>query len=156
MEVDKLEVGRELDALIAEKVMGLDVLGWASGVCYGGDGWYIQDAEPKTHPAFLEHCFCDIGDYGDSWPVALGHDVGCLGVVRFYSTEIAAAWEVVEKLRGMGLNIRLHTWGEGWQFACGNVFTDWVIPDDAYWSTAKTIPHAICLSALRALGAESK
>lgn len=125
--------GRELDALVAEKVMGKFVI-----------------SDPKQ---YLEVMVSEGGDYfGGKWVSTVlchnetfdkhlpGHAVA---IVKQYSTNISAAWEVVEKLPGFSLR-KL---------------------DGAYWCTfanswddelidviEKTAPHAICLAALRAIG----
>ncbi len=103
-----MNAGRELDALIAEKVMGR-----------------AFDAE------FHRECAED----------------NLETELRNYSTDIAAAWEVVEKLRSEGCRYSItdcpHEKRPTVQLtlktgaACG-----------AY---APTVPHAICLAALKAL-----
>lgn len=109
-ETAQLPPGRELDALIAEKVM----------------------QNPLGRPSFEE---------GQKYFLDLQH----------YSTDIAAAWEVVERLGlAIGINeVRPEEgkWiclkdmgeGEGWLFG---------IFEGAY---ADTAPHAICLAALKAV-----
>jgi hypothetical protein len=93
-----VNAGRELDALVAEKVMGRDM----------------------TRPAGFKH------------PIGMPH----------YSTDIAAAWEVVERLR-----------------AAGHWFDLRDIRGNGYWASfgqemsaeGKTASLAICLAALKAL-----
>ena len=73
------EAGRELDALVAEKVMG-----WyrkdGPPPDGGGDRWLFEP-EPGDREFSFEHA-----EYG-----TLPH----------YSTDIAAAWEVAEKFKGI-------------------------------------------------------
>ena len=93
-----LQAGHELDALVAEKVMG-----WAPG--------------ERGTPAF--------------------------------STSIAAAWEVVEKMRADKLSVTLTGYWEGstgkwWVNVLDNVETVATVRTD-------TAPHAICLAALKAV-----
>lgn len=72
MDIDKLEAGRELDALVAERVMEIDLAAVRDEV-----GWYKHpDGYTRREPPCLP-----------------------------YSTEIAAAWEVVEKLGAVPLAI---------------------------------------------------
>jgi hypothetical protein len=103
-----VNAGRELDALVAEKVMG---------------------AKP--------------------W-IAPGHGPTALNPPR-YSTDIGAAWAVVEKLsREVGsVEVKTHRRWMGW--TC-----DVRPPDgkkaDGFSETSAA--HAICLAALRAVGAE--
>jgi len=90
--------GRELDALIAEKVMA-----WSRPVKHEGCLMQLPPNSSKGEP------------YSEA---------------PNYSTDIAAAWEVVKKLRSMGLVIH-------------DSFIS-VDPDSA--------PHAICLAALKVMG----
>lgn len=62
-----------------------------------------------------------------------------------YSTSISAAWEVVEKLAAhvriqFGVNTRAHVYFVTREQGSGN-------------AEAQTVPHAICLAALKAVGA---
>lgn len=128
MEVEELKAGRELDALIAEKVMGWQEV----RVGVGDDG--IEG-------------LMGVPDSPDPWRSAYW--------VPAYSIDIAHAWQVVEKLRadcvfanigpdpseGGGYNCQFH-WGEGEDdFDIGVVDAE-----------APTAPHAICLAALKAVG----
>lgn len=120
--MEELKPGRELDALIAEKVMGLEVL--SNKDCY-------ISGERKDMS---------------------GEITRIASVIPGYSTEIKAAWEVVEKI---GSN-------EQWQI---NIEYR---QDEGYWVFIKerissgagtfvadsiTAPHAICLAALKAVKA---
>lgn len=97
--------GRELDALVAEKVMD-----WRDVI----DGCGIPPT--KNH-----HCF-----------------------IPNYSTSMANAWEVVEKLC-VGNSFRLDNHYNG----------DWhVIFHNKYFSQEKTVPHAVCIAALKAVEAK--
>lgn len=115
--------GRELDALVAEKVMGWRP--WSGGYYYGS---------------------------------ADGQVMVCLhendGMARYWSpsTDIAAAWRVVERLhtgRTFGLDW-LGFDGEEWRCCFG-----WSENDDHlgfHHAEAATAPLAICLAALKAVG----
>ena len=112
-----------MDALVAEKVMGsiathLEAQ-YEEGVTRDGtDGW---------SGFFCPACGTSASSYGKE-PCA-----------RRYSTDISAAWEVVEKLeRDYAVTIR--TWGI-WE-----VFVDTVC-----YGTADTAPLAICRAALKAV-----
>jgi len=120
--------GRELDALVAEKVMGWTVCRDAScGGCEATvllmeDGWRVR--------APLDQ---------GGWPLGWWTP----------STDIAAAWEVVEKLRVLGFNVSvscahgMRTWDvRGWKADNTGRFI----------AHAETAPLAICLAALDALG----
>jgi len=109
-----MKAGRELDALVAEKVMGWKKVKWL-----GDYDWRDKDGEqPYTVRAWNP------------------------------STDIVAAWQVVEKMEEIGYSILAHN----------------VIPnsDAVVWRvkfsqsetiTEFTAPLAICLAALRAVGA---
>lgn len=107
---NELTAGRELDALVAEKVMG-----WAPRDAGAGDRLIYVGA--------WAHC--------ESLP--------------HYSTDIAAAWQVVEKLAADGLYVHVG-YCLGRTEASVNSPLD--IIDNAY---APTAPLAICLAALKAL-----
>lgn len=109
-----MDAGRELDALVAEKVMG-----W---VCI---------CERK-------HQLCPVHD-------------------SYYSTDIAAAWQVVERLKHDGWNVSIGG-DNGWGCTFYKVL---VRGNDAFTSTwteshgpinAENAPLAICLAALKAVG----
>lgn len=76
MDIDEMPAGRELDALVAEKVMGYSVYRDPAGYMYR----FVlvpQNAGPDNPP------FCDTQ----------------LELVQPFSTDIAAAWQVVTKMR---------------------------------------------------------
>ncbi len=114
--------GRELDAVVAEKVMGLsvrpiEVIG-ASGV------------------------HADVGTVDLPRRMPDGRMGVHAAPLPAYSTEIAAAWEVVEKLRSPVFVLEWEP--DRWLASfCGE-------DEDA---TADTAPHAICLAALKAVEA---
>jgi hypothetical protein len=84
-----MKPGRELDALIAEKVMGLVIHHKRRDEWNDGDSlFYVYYVEDEEH---IEH-------------------------VPKYSTDISAAWEVVKKLRDLGYRpILMPDWGEDWE-----------------------------------------
>jgi hypothetical protein len=115
-----MKPGRELDILVAEKVMGL------------------------THERAIELRF--LHDQVGFIPLGAGY---C------YSTDIAAALEVVERVaysRGEHW-FAIEQGGDGW--VAGWRYAD-ACQDDPGWeilATAPTVAHAICLAALKAVGA---
>lgn len=113
-----MNAGRELDALIAEKVMGLHVE-WRDGRPL----WVGKDL-PGT-PLVL-----DGGLFGHTIPN--------------YSTDIARAWEVVEKFN----DCRLHRDPKDRMWICAmNSYSAHQPVGEAI-----TAPLAICLAALKAVG----
>ncbi len=128
MSTSSLKPGPELDALIAEKVME----------------WELKPHENK-----------------DFWPffwimsVPTGRIDGGIGSWS-PSTDIAHAWEVVEKVREAWSNFNLHS-ANGWGASFGDIRMLEPELDDVTerWTpvcNAPTAPHAICLAALKAVG----
>lgn len=125
MNIDTMSAGRELDVLVAEKVMGGkvehdwdDFDGGDISRCRGC-GFFDQD---DTKPKFCIPC---------------------------YSTDIAAAWEVVEKLRESHFKqaaLNFHPTEICVQF--------WDVSAQRYQPSicASTTPLAICHAALKAVG----
>jgi hypothetical protein len=110
MKDTELVAGRELDALVAERVMG-----------------WVQE-EPQPHPV-------------NSFAIYFGGPPP-------YSTDIAAAWQVVERMREQEYSIALDsdTWLKhpyAVHFIGGN--------SGCVSCTADTAPLAICRAALKAV-----
>lgn len=120
-----MKPGRELDALVAKKVMG-----WTKHRRAAGE---------------------DV-DYSFNWvPPEFRGDVAYWRPLPRYSEDIAAAWVVVSKLPCAHLAVEWRD-GRGWEawFA----IWDSVKQDaDVYEGLGDTAPHAICLAALKAVGA---
>jgi Phage ABA sandwich domain len=119
-DIDKLEAGDELDVLIAEKVMG---------------------CKTRKGPAQWLYCDCPKG-YMEPWPHG---NMGSDGSIKDYSSDIAAAWEVVEKYKG---------WGSGFHIWTVNLFTEVKFMNTEV--RANTAPLAICRAALKAISAHKK
>lgn len=131
--------GRELDALVAEKVMGLDL-------------------SPKIHP------YKKVSDFSLR-PGALNY-YGTYVEKRepeFYSTDIAAAWEVVEKMRSHShmdaFALKAPDEDQAPGFWRAIFLKKEIGPEDMSnfyeWPTLGcSAPHAICLAALKACGIE--
>jgi Phage ABA sandwich domain len=134
-----MEPGEELDLLVAE------IVGWdrKHAVVECEDRWY----------SYCKNC----GLTGaEALPAGSKRtwDTPC-DTPPPYSTDIAAAWKVVEKLR-----LSLEPTEKGW--ACGrrneecyfDVKETTAIIDGTIYDLAETptAPHAICLAALRAVG----
>lgn len=135
--------GRELDALIAEKVMGFKDVHFKVCSTFGLDtsDWHMT---PDAR-----------------YPYAIAR--GCTLQVPHYSTDIAAAWEVVEKLPTIEIT---NCKGNSLLFdARANEKDKWVVAvrvsAEADYSNPKFIysqavsaPHAICLAALKAVSGD--
>ena len=122
-----MEPGREMDALIAEKVMGWDTVHFVKFA----DGTIPFGASPDMQKE---------ADDG-------GFICSTNKEVPEFSTDIAAAWLVVEKMGlfgGTGCSLVGPLPGQKWHIHFGKISSDSVIGD--------TAPHAICLAALKAVG----
>lgn len=124
MRVDEMPAGREMNALIAEKAMG----------------WTVFYGEYKGYELFDD-------EVAQGYPPKEEAD-GVPFEIPYYSTDIARAWEVVEKMKN-------------YLFVCGRT-------DDGIWEAyffpvnsgigklseahGDTAPSAICRAALKAMG----
>lgn len=131
-----MKAGRELDALIAEKVMGLH-------------SWVRRNEDDPG---------CSICGKGEN----TGHRS-----YPYYSTDIAAAWEVLDKFTtnyskssdpdGYGIKLEHRTENTGEMWLVTGVWTTSGPPyedmdDEKFTVEAATAPLAICLAALKAVG----
>jgi hypothetical protein len=124
-EILAMPAGREMDALIAEKVMG-----WTLG-------------EPHEIHGWMMHGMVTVRDW-----VGSTNDAGITHIEKWSpSTDIAAAWEVVEKLGDKFDELERGDGGEFWMCV---VYPDGFIPCVA---RAETAPLAICRAALLAMEA---
>jgi hypothetical protein len=119
-----MKPGRELDALIAEKVMGATRL-----------------------PGYNVLTVCNTGRIRDHWPVPDWDTGEC---IPFYSTNILAAWEVVEKIKSLTeYNGKLHATREPWLVFCTNLSD---IDDGFNLNFWDVNPLTICLAAIETIG----
>lgn len=115
----------ELDALVAEKVMGWKPTGRVSGVMETSEGFMFEGVRLKFTLPFE------------------------------YSTDIAAAWQVVEKMFDTGLETELKirpSRSLGNRFACFLWKPDGTVASSPRFSN--TAPLAICLCALTSVGVD--
>lgn len=115
----ELKAGRELDALIAEKVFGLVKCRGRHDEQHDGDYCYAQPDSPMRG-----------------------------GELRSYSSDIADAWLVVEKLRRRGFGFSV---GDILNTAWFEVTFDNPVTELSYIVGATTISEAICRAALAAV-----
>ena len=120
-----MKAGRELDTLVAEKVMGWEAT---------ADGLYWDARQKRTRLV--------LGSAIAKKREEMGIENGP-GFVFAPSTDIAAAWEVVEKADLWSLYGSI---GDGPYRACIQ------FEDREGLMTADTAPLAICLAALKAKG----
>jgi hypothetical protein len=119
-----MKAGRELDALVTEKVMG----------------WNNNRDNPR------EPGMWGINDYRADGSPVLMPDFPC------YSTDIAAAFDVVQIIKEPISLERELTWDFTIEFWSGLWHVGWKRWEDDWYieSEAETLPHAICLAALKA------
>lgn len=138
-----MEAGRELDALVTEKVMGwqwfkMDTQGLAVGIDHPWAN--TRSLRPdKSNGVWTLVASLDLPMHFDN------------RCIPHYSTNIAAAWLVVENLNkrewrveiahtvNSGVDVVIAKWEEG---HFGGEFAEW----------AETAPLAICRAALKAVG----
>ena len=126
MDIDKMEAGREMDALVAELM-----------------GWTVNK-ELKTFTTWVAITS------GDDWcgirPLC-GTTKGVWGNWS-PSTDISAAWPVVEKLQSMEITIRFHPQHRGpWKVTLFGLDGNLTFITEF----ADTAPLAICRAALKAV-----
>lgn len=138
-----MKPGRSLDALVAEKVTGSKPRTISGATKDKGESWaVIQDA--MNGPFYTDN---DVRDWIES---VQGYELMHIHYYPKYSTDIAAAWQVVEKLGSekfmFDLKRRYSICGWGWDAE----FADYNWKE--YEADGVTAPHAICLAALKAVG----
>lgn len=166
MNIDKMPAGRELDDVVFENVFGLRRHGKKLVL---GDGEYAIGEHTSKRARIVERrghmvqllpswvCPCGacyekvsyrpISELRKEFCWDQGHNEH-----KSYSTNIAAAWEVVEKMRNVVDDLR----NGGWQFDIyDSLPTQWRVqftkPGKGICAYADTAPLAICLAALKAL-----
>ena len=146
-------MSRELDARVA-RAMELDVVGEGRCRKYEHGEWGVSTGWPKEvspvwpiRPIYVAHCVCDLQDF-DGMPM-LGHFWGCLDVVSEYSTDIAAAWQVVEWMKAKGWEIEIATDSDETE----TTFFPNRCAGETSLARAPTATEAICLAFLAAMEA---
>ena len=126
-----MNAGRELDALVAEKVMGWVWMKEVSTIFL-----FERTLLPPLFESKVDHS-------GDDAFIIMPE-------IPDYSTDIAEAWEVVEKLKHLAFNVH-HRYNTG-------VWTAYFTDGEELFACAEDItgeaPLAICLAALKAVGYE--
>ena len=143
-EILAMEAGREFDTLVAEKVMGHS----------------MPDFIPE-HALGLYLAGTPI--HYDSWTCVCRYDEGdtLKWVPDPYSSDISAAWQVVEKMIGQEYNFELSSalaYTTGGEFEGANWYVAFTggLEDKTYDTARLTAPSAICVAALLAKFEEAK
>ena len=133
-----LPAGPELDALVAEKVMGWEPL---RGKVAGAHGEGVP--EDRQHLK----CVWDLN----------GKRMACAecGTLPHFSTSIGDAWEVVEKVKEWRFS-RRHRFMLALQDEVSKTLNEYGVGVRVAWEGIFLLitPYAICLAALRAVGDE--
>jgi hypothetical protein len=137
-----IKAGRELDALVAEKVMGCSVRKET-----------LIGAFAKSKLSCEYYCDCEqvpAHYMAACTPYPHKHGMAGLRTLHHYSTDIGHAWKVIGKL---SMHFRLCVLGNG------SFFSITVVQEKDGWKRswtedAATAPLAICLAALKAVGAK--
>ena len=138
----KNQFDRELDLLVAEKVMKI----------VSCDMWTETNLGSAGGPALLKNCFHE-SCYST---LEIGSLLGTIGGCPRYSSQINIAWEVVHRMNSLGYELTLISGngGEEW-FACFRKITiHGTEPPNNTSDVQKSrgsAAKAICLAALRAL-----
>lgn len=131
------QAGRELDAEVAEKVMGLVACGaWVQEWELGPFYW----AERKC----TVHAACYPADVSLRDQPTGFHATDT--ALPFFSTDIAAAWPVLEKMLARGYTASLDMDPDSVPY----VMQFWDANDKMSHAVSKSLPLAICLAALAA------
>lgn len=146
-----MKPGRELDMLIAENVMG-ETLEEELGYIDRNGNTSFGNSPEYTRQKCENYARQGLGTKLITRKMA----------AKAYSTDIAAAWEVVEKIPRLK-NKDTQSWGElnncedGFPFMLKKTPNGWEAGwEGAYWAQecfaeALTAPHVICLAALKAV-----
>lgn len=159
--------GRELaqlDADVERLVFGREVLGMAACRPWqDGTGYYVDDEQASRPDHVMRPVYVGPGCYGlgrctstDPATTVFGHWAECLEVVPAYSTDLASAWLVVERMRDRW-EFRLTRWHEDLDAPewCA-LFFDRRLGSADGEVYAETAPLAICRAALAAAAAASR
>ena len=136
---------RERDALVAEKVMGREPrTTWIAT----NDGGKSCCASTSTRGPWRDRA--DLAEWLEDQQAKGYHrdyEIAKWESHPRYTTDIAAAWEVVEKMHGDGRDVWISYFEEG------DIQVQ-VDSADAHLGSPASAPETICLAALRAMGVD--
>lgn len=124
---------REIAALVAERVMRWSVVRVPT-IEGGLDEWWSE----QTYPLFAIH------PEGGQWLMESLYNIESKAFQP--STEIACAFQVVEKMREQGWRVEMDSDEEGWGVSILKG-----VNKEGY-ADAESLPRAICLASLKATG----
>ena len=131
---------RELDLLVAEKVMKLIPC----------DRWTETNLGSAGGPALMKNC-----DHENCYStLEIGSAFGTIGGCPRYSSKIHLAWEVVKHMLSEGFDLSLESEGNGEMWAADFRATALMsieeITQDPPGCSSNSVEKAICLAALKA------
>jgi hypothetical protein len=133
------EAGPELDAVIAERVMGLQPC----------DAWAPINFGSAGGPALAKRC-----QHPNCYPTqTLGSMFGTVGGAPRFSTDIAAAWQVVERLADQWAYINVDLKNRRWVCRLSDGLAH-AGDHPSVQAIADTAPLAICRATLAAVDAD--
>lgn len=138
------KAGRELDAEVAKKVMGLTV----EFVKGNPAAWEAKTGKPMR---WLPNDYMVVGQKA-MYRIGTFSDMH----VPNYSTDIAAAWEVVEKMKADGYTLELDDRRAGWAavFIKYGGTHETLAQIGSETVIDKSAPRALVLAALKAVGGQ--
>jgi len=138
-----MEPGPELDAIIAEKVMGCKLWRRSEALMAAKDQTEYESLRRRAE----YECTCPDSAHTDC------DDEGMYSWLKEYSTDIAAAWEVVERMQKPDKGFAFQLWfseqnDTNDQWYAHFTMKHWL--DNGYRAdgVSKSAPHAICLATL--------
>lgn len=140
-----MQAGRELDALIAEKVMGFE------RDKINSKYFHKKELDTVLNEPWVRTCVLSLGDADFRDKTTLEQAFTGVNVIPHYSNSIDAAWEVVGKVlshEDRGYSFDLATRGDG-SWEC-----QFYYPYDSVTEYGGTAPEAICKAALKSVGVE--
>lgn len=138
-----MKAGRELDALVAEKVMGWKPPDDIETLRFFDERYRNSAFNPVSQNEF----WLGFNEDGSR----------CLMRLPYYSTDIAAAWEILEHFRLQDKGLLIEADKRGYTVTNANDFMlrGWDA-GQVFEINAATAPLAICLAALKAVGVKIK
>lgn len=137
-----MEAGEALDVLIAEKVMGCKLWKKMDALANAKD----QKEYEKYRWAFDYACECPGEIHMDK-----SSSDDCNVWLKRYSTDISAAWEVVEELKGDYWFSFYYTVEGKWEAMFNAHFPR---QNPSFDAESDLAAHSVCLAALKAVGVE--
>lgn len=134
---------RKIDAMVAERVMGWSSVGIWDSYHKNEAGEHVRD-EPQPDSSYVGVGPNMIAEF------KAGIRDATFGVIPAYSTDIAAAWEVIEKMRAKGWGYELFSMAGSTQHEATFGHPSDRTKDAA--AETDSMPLSVCLAALRSVG----